>query len=111
MKNKTIFLITACTLCFLFYRCNTPASNTTAGNDSASSNNMYAGYSSQIESGQHLATICACGDCHTPKKMTDHGPVDDSSSLFSGNPAQMPAPILSAAQLSQGMAATNALTA
>jgi len=111
MKNQTTVLLTVFAICFLFYRCNTPAGSATVGNESASSDNTYGGYSSQIAWGQHLVTVCGCGDCHTPKKMTDHGPVDDSSLLLSGSPSQIPAPVLTAAQLSQGMAATNALTA
>lgn len=35
----------------------------------------YAGFQSQIKYGEHLVTIAACNDCHTPKKMTPRGPV------------------------------------
>jgi len=111
MKKLTTIVLTLFASCFLFYCCNTPANNSAAGNDSASSNNMYGGYASQTEFGHHLATICVCGDCHTPKKMTPQGPVDDSSLLFSGHPSQMPVAAISAAEHAQGLAATSDLTA
>ncbi len=50
----------------------------------------YGGYSSQVEWGNHLVTIAGCNDCHTPKKMTEKGPVIDSSLLLSGHPVNMP---------------------
>ena len=42
------------------------------------------------EWGEHLVTIADCNVCHTPKKMTSHGPVLDSTLLLSGHPAGMP---------------------
>ncbi len=111
MKNQTIIFIAVCAICFLFYRCNTPAGNSTATNDSTSSaNNMYGGYASQTEWGKHLVTVCGCGDCHTAKKMGPQGPIDDSSMLFSGHPAQLPAPSIDPAEIVKGVAATNDLT-
>ena len=53
-------------------------------------NKQYAGYASQEEWGEHLVTVSACHDCHTPKKMTPYGPEIDSSLLLSGHPAQLP---------------------
>ena len=61
--------------------------------------------------GHHLATICGCGDCHTPKKISPQGPVDDSSLLYSGSPSQVPAPSVSGVDLAKGIASTNGLTA
>ena len=52
----------------------------------------FNGYESQEKWGAHIVTISGCNDCHTPKKMTDHGPVLDSSLYLSGHPAQMPVP-------------------
>jgi hypothetical protein len=52
----------------------------------------FNGYESQATWGAHIVTISGCNDCHTPKKMTDHGPVLDSSLLLSGHPAQIPVP-------------------
>src|SRR5688500_20241144 len=54
----------------------------------------FGGYGSQVNWGEHIVLSGGCGDCHTPKKMTAEGPVDDSSLLLSGHPAQMPIPPL-----------------
>jgi predicted CxxxxCH...CXXCH cytochrome family protein len=89
MKNQTIIRVVVCAICFLFYRCNNSAGDTPIPEDSAASNtNMYGGYTSQVEWGNHIATIMGCGDCHTPKKMTDRGPVDDSSLYYQAIPGK-----------------------
>ena len=112
MTTKTITITVLLVASFFLYRCNTPAGNTSTGDSTVTgASNTYGGYASQTEWGHHLVTVGGCGDCHTPKKMTDRGPADDSSLMFSGSPSQMPAPVLTATQLSQGMAATNGLTA
>jgi mono/diheme cytochrome c family protein len=41
----------------------------------------------QVERGKYLVTLAGCNDCHTPKKMTDKGPVFDESRTLSGHPA------------------------
>jgi mono/diheme cytochrome c family protein len=45
---------------------------------------------SLVKRGEYLVAIGGCNDCHSPKKMTDHGPVSDPDLLLSGHPAQMP---------------------
>src|SRR5438046_3180710 len=71
----------------------------------------FAGFESQVKWGEHLVTVSACHDCHTPKKMTDHGPDIDSSLLLSGHPSQMPVPDINRHELeSKGVTATNDLT-
>jgi hypothetical protein len=72
----------------------------------------FGGYATEAEWGQHLVIIAGCNDCHTPKKMTDHGPDLDSSLLLSGHPAAMPAPDVDRKDLEKkGIAATQTLTA
>lgn len=44
----------------------------------------YGEFSSQVEWGAHLVTIGDCNICHTPKKMTNRGPVMDSTFMLSG---------------------------
>ena len=39
-----------------------------------------------IERGRYLATVAACGDCHTPFKMGANGPEPDMSRMLSGHP-------------------------
>ena len=113
MKTKIASLFCLCACCFLFYQCNTASTNTPSINDSTANaaSCVYGGYANQTDWGKHLATTLGCGDCHTPKKMTAQGPADDSSLLFAGHLSQLPAPVISTAELAQGVAATNDLTA
>ena len=71
----------------------------------------FGGYESQAKWGEHLVTIAGCNDCHTPKKMTPMGPVDDSTLLLSGHPQSMPAPAVDRKQLeSKGFVLTATFT-
>ncbi|ULQ57116.1 c-type cytochrome [Flavihumibacter rivuli] len=73
---------------------------------------LYGGYASQAEWGEHLVTIGGCNDCHTPKKMTPMGPVDDSTLLLSGHPEKLPAPEVDRkAMESKGLVVTADFTA
>ena len=45
---------------------------------------------SLVKRGAYLVGIMGCNDCHTPRKMTDHGPAFDTDRLLSGHPAGMP---------------------
>jgi hypothetical protein len=40
-----------------------------------------------IKRGEYLVTVGGCNDCHTPKVMTQMGPMPDSSRLLMGHPA------------------------
>jgi hypothetical protein len=72
----------------------------------------FGGFASAELYGEHLVTICGCNDCHTPKKMTDHGPEPDSSLWLSGHPASMPAPAVDRADMAKrGLGVTDFLTA
>jgi len=84
----------------------TPASTATRERSS------FGGYESQVQLGQHLVTIGGCNDCHTPKKMTAMGPVDDSTLLLSGHPEKLPAPDVDRKQMeSKGLVVTSTFTA
>jgi len=111
MKNQTTIFVAVCLICFLCYRCTTDTQANTPATDSASFNTMYGGYISQAQWGEHLVAIGGCNDCHTPKKMTDQGPVDDASLMLSGHPVQGPVPVLEPGQVAKGLAATYDLTA
>jgi mono/diheme cytochrome c family protein len=50
----------------------------------------YGGFESMEQWGEHLVTIGACHDCHSPKKFTANGMELDSSRLLSGHQAQSP---------------------
>ena len=56
----------------------------------AAGQSNFGGYESQQRWGEHLVIIAGCHDCHTPKKMTEHGPELDTSLALSGHHAQAP---------------------
>jgi hypothetical protein len=71
----------------------------------------YGGYESPEIWGEHLVTISACHDCHSPKKMTPNGPDIDSSRMLSGHPANDPDLAVDRKDLeSKGLTATGSLT-
>ena len=91
MKLPSITLLLICLLCVIVYvQCGQQADNSvTQQKDSTAA---FGGFESKVKFGEHLVTICACHDCHSPKKMTAHGPDIDSALLLSGHPASLPAP-------------------
>ena len=73
----------------------------------ASEKPNFGGYETQVQWGEHLVTIGGCNDCHTPKKMTPMGPVDDSTLRLSGHPEKLPAPNVDRKQMeSKGLVVT-----
>ena len=55
-----------------------------------------------VQRGAYLVTIGGCNDCHSPKNMTPHGPVVDSSRALSGHPANAPLPPIDEKALKPG---------
>jgi hypothetical protein len=113
-KQTTIAACLIISIVAIVIACNQPSSNssTGSGTDSMSAAMKYGGFESQLKWGEHLVTIGGCNDCHTPKNMGPHGPVNDSSLLLSGHPSQMPPPPVNRKELeSKGIAATQTLTA
>ena len=85
---------------------NKPAEPVVASTTAAEKTN-FGGYETQIKWGEHLVTIGGCSDCHTPKKMTPMGPVDDSTLFLSGHPEKLPAPDVDRKQMeSKGLVVT-----
>jgi len=62
-----------------------------------------------IAKGKHLVTLGGCNDCHTPKVMTDMGPMPDTTLLLSGHRQNLPIPEFPGEMIAQGqwIAATN----
>ena len=94
-KLSVIILLVSFTAIFLLSKCDT----TSGKPEQASADAMpvtaavsYGGYSTPEEWGHHIVTIADCGNCHTPKKMTAMGPVEDEDLAFSGHPSAMPFP-------------------
>lgn len=42
-----------------------------------------------VKRGEYLVSIMGCNDCHTPFKMTAHGPEPDMTRFLSGHPQEM----------------------
>ncbi|HET9057952.1 MAG TPA: diheme cytochrome c-553 [Chitinophagaceae bacterium] len=109
-KQFTILFATLVIHLLLFTSCKTPKNED--AKEVAATPSEYGGYSSQAKWGEHLVMAGGCGDCHTPKKMSPMGPVDDSSLLLSGHPAQMPPPNVNRLEMQKnGYVVTQTLTA
>jgi mono/diheme cytochrome c family protein len=108
--KKTLFLLAASAVFFLT-QCS-PSQEPAQTAAATGLQDSTGGYPSQVLYGEHLVTVCGCNDCHTPKKMTEQGPVPDSSLWLSGHPATMPAPAVDRADMAKrGLAVTDMLTA
>jgi len=77
-------------ICFAGCSENKPAEPTTTS--TATEKPSFGGYENPVKWGEHLVAISGCNDCHTPKKMTPMGPVDDTTLTLSGHPRQLAAP-------------------
>jgi len=56
----------------------------------------------KVKRGEYLVAIMACNDCHTPKKMTDKGPMPDMDRMLSGYDARQPLPPYDTARAKEG---------
>jgi mono/diheme cytochrome c family protein len=77
MKSKLTWLIATISIA-LSVGCKT---TTTAAAD--------ATRAQRVERGLYLVNGIGCNDCHTPLKMTDHGPEPDMTRMLSGHPAAL----------------------
>ncbi len=82
MKNQ---FLTLTALCLLLVSCNSEKKE-------KSTEKIYEAKTaevemSQIKRGEMLVSAVGCNDCHSPKKMTDKGPIFDPDRLLSGHPA------------------------
>jgi mono/diheme cytochrome c family protein len=114
MRKSYLSFITALVFTAIFFaKCadNKQADPTTESTAAAEKAN-FGGYETQVKWGEHLVTIGGCNDCHTPKKMTAMGPIDDSTLLLSGHPEKLPAPDVDRKQMeSKGLVVTSDFTA
>jgi hypothetical protein len=109
-SNSIIYFTFSLFTVFMFSQCQNMQNNP-AGSQLMDHKMEFGGFESQVKWGEHLVTIAGCNDCHTPKKMTEHGPMIDSSLMLSGHPAQMPYPDVDRKEIeSKGLAVTNTLT-
>jgi mono/diheme cytochrome c family protein len=90
--KKQIFVVASALGLLLTFQCTEKRSEagSTGTESTANASDNYGGFESQIKWGEHLVIIGGCNDCHTPKKMSPHGPVLDTALWLSGHPANMP---------------------
>lgn len=98
----------------LFTQCSEARTESPPEQASASTKNLSQALQNDkelLKQGEHLVLIAGCHDCHTPKKMTDKGPVHDMTLALSGHPASMPPPDVDRAEMEKkGLAVTQTLT-
>ena len=116
MKLATGVIFSLLVITILFFECNDDKTSGTPGSKDTvlvgASPIQNGGFESQVQWGAHLVSICACNDCHTPKKFTEHGMEFDSSLLLSGHPSKIPPPDFDRKMMeSKGLIGTNDLTA
>ena len=111
MKILSTSILSGCILSvLLFSQCN-QKSNQGQTSQQPSAKSDFGGFGSQVKWGEHLVTVSGCQDCHSPKKMTDHGPDIDSALMLSGHPANVPpADIDRKSMESKGLIITSDLT-
>ena len=74
MKTTTsIFFLVCIVSIFTLSRCTFQTGENQAAPEVAAKPD-YNGYETREAWGEHLVTVGGCNDCHTPKKMTPHGP-------------------------------------
>jgi cytochrome c2 len=92
--RKRLYLFSAVLLAaFAFYivSCNNGSENQQA---STSTETKSMSHDEMIKKGDYIVSTGACNDCHSPKMMTQMGPIPDSTKLLSGHPANEPLPPL-----------------
>lgn len=85
-QNKVLALLLL--LGFALTNC-TPNESTASSEGSDASEEIKAPTQEElIAEGAYLVEIMGCNDCHSPKAMTEQGPVPDPKRLLSGHPAE-----------------------
>lgn len=111
MRNNIISICFACIPALLIFSQCSDTQDKDKTDTPTSKAFQFGGFNSQEEWGEHLVTIGTCNDCHTPKKMTAHGPEIDSSLLLSGHPANEPPPDIDRKEIeSKGLIVASTLT-
>jgi len=82
---KTILTFTlSIFMLFSFSNCNNSKSEYS---EKKENENVSLSKEDLVKRGEYLVTVIGCDHCHTPKKMTDHGPIPDMDRRFMGFPA------------------------
>ena len=110
MKRRSLLVLPAIVALLLFQACADDVKVKAIKEPPTASN--FGGYATKEQWGEHIVTIAACHDCHSPKLMTQQGPVVDSSRSLSGHPSQAPDPDVNRKEMeSKGLTVTQGLTA
>jgi hypothetical protein len=106
-KSLAAFVMIAFSI-FIIYSC---TDSKTESPEPSTSKTNNGGFESQVKWGEHLVLVSACHDCHTPKKMTAQGPVEDMDLALSGHPANAPDPDVNRKEMQdKGLVVTGDLT-
>ena len=81
MKLKILLIVF---MGLLFYSCN---STTESNKENSDYENSQTEIEDPIKRGEYIVSTSGCHDCHSPKIMTDKGPMPDPERLLSGHPA------------------------
>lgn len=105
--RKNALLITLTSVVFVFHSCTDSKTESAP----ATAKESFGGFESQVKWGEHIVLASACHDCHTPKKMTPQGPVEDMDLALSGHPAAAPDPDVNRKEMQdKGLVVTGDLT-
>lgn len=111
MRNHIIIVFFTCSLSLFFFQCAQDGPGDQPPNADTTATVKYGGYESREKWGEHLVSFSGCTDCHTPKKMTDRGPIDDSTMFLAGHPSKAPLPDVNRRELEKkGMVSTRGMT-
>lgn len=106
--RKSALLIMLMSLVFVFYSCTDTKTESTP---TITAKESFGGFESQVKWGEHIVLIGSCHDCHTPKKMTPQGPVEDMDLALSGHQAGAPDPDVNRKEMQdKGLVVTGDLT-
>ena len=95
IMRKRVYLSFAILIAgFAFYLigCNSPSNEKKEQGNGTEAKTMTK--EEMVKRGDYIVTTASCNDCHSPKVMTQMGPVEDSTKLLSGHPANEPLPPL-----------------
>ena len=95
--KKPIYAVVAFILgAGIFTQCNQPAETHTKDSEPEVTE------ADKVEHGKYLVYTMGCGDCHSPKKMTDRGPVPDMDRWLMGHPANDTLPAIDYNEMTSG---------
>ena len=85
---KTKLLIGA--LAVIYGACQSPSPHDTPPDRYPAQATVVKVLDDEVVRGEYLVKMIGCDHCHTPKRMTDRGPVPDQSRWLMGHPADSP---------------------